>query len=52
MKVTLIYKPQLEAIARSLRAEGVIEAALREHARHDPHAEEIQVLVEPADWME
>jgi hypothetical protein len=45
VKVTPIYKLGLEVIARSLRAEGVIDAALREYARHEPHAERMEVFV-------
>jgi hypothetical protein len=48
VKVTLIYKPELEVIVSSLRAEGVIDAALREYVRHEPHAEEVEVFIEPA----
>jgi hypothetical protein len=48
VKVTLIYKPELEAIVRSLRAEGLIDAALREFIRHEPDANELEVFIEPA----
>jgi len=48
VKVTLIYEPELEVIVRSLRAEGVIDAALREYLRREPHAGEVEVFIEPA----